>query len=176
MWQLFFLCQNPSADEISSVHRYVSCVNEEYSTLVPSTTSLKVRRRFSSMNVFTLLSLMFNLSSLNHLNHLKTVAFFIYLVCWALCIVLYVSVAEYPKLKQTFTAARDSSFSEITVLDAVCKRCTPFQCTLNALYTSHDVRINVKNLVDVTSITDNISRNFAKQQVSKSCQVILTLL
>jgi len=44
--------------------------------------------------------LMFDLPSLKRLNHL----------CWALCIVLYVSVAEYPKLKQNFTAARDSSF------------------------------------------------------------------
>ena len=114
----------------------------------------------SSMNVFTdatyvsvitdglperASSLMFDLPSLKRINHLKIVAFFIYLVCWALCIVLYVSVAEYPKLKQTLTAARDSSFSGSNIIDVVCERCASLKCTLNALYTSFNVRINVKN-------------------------------
>jgi len=53
-------------------------------------------------------------------------------------------VAEYPKLKQNFTAARDSSISGSTVMDVVFERCATLKCTLNALYTSHDVRINVK--------------------------------
>jgi len=125
---------------------------------VTSTTSPIVRRRSSSMKVFTdatnvgvitdglpeRASLMFDLPSLKHLNHLKTVAFFISVVCWALCIVVYVSVAEYPKLKQNFTAARDSLFSGCTIMDVVCERSASLKCTLNALYTSHDVRINVK--------------------------------
>jgi len=89
-------------------------------------------------------SLMFDMPSLKRFNHLKTVAFFISLVCWALCIILYVYVAEYPKLKQFFTAARYSSFSGSTIMDVVCERCASLKCTLNALYISHDVRINVK--------------------------------
>jgi len=125
---------------------------------IPSTTTLIVQRRSSSMNVFTdatyvgvitdglpeRASFIFDLPSLKRLNRWKTVAFFISLVCWALCIVLYVSVAEYPKLKQNFTAARDSLFSGNTIMDVVCEQCASLKCTLNALYTSHDVRINVK--------------------------------
>jgi len=116
----------------------------------------------SSMNVFTdatyvsvitdglperASSLMFDLPSLKRLNRWKTVAFFISLVCWALCIVLYVSVAEYPKLKQNFTAARDSLFSGSTLTDVMCEQCASLKCTLNALYTSHDVRSNVKKII-----------------------------
>jgi len=122
-------------------------------------------------------SLMFDLPSFKRLNRLKSVAFFISLVCWALCIVLYVSVAEYPKLKQNLTAAHNSSFSGSTIMDAVCERCASLKCTLNALHMHGMTSESTwKKLIDVRSIADNISRNFAKKQGSKSCQVILTLL